>query len=73
MNWWNFFIFLLEEAPIVSARIMSLFQAPPTVHFALLDATPNDIKQAWLKICGDLFQWTPSNNVVPQVYGFLIR
>jgi hypothetical protein len=62
---WNI---LLEEAPAVSSRVMSLFQAPPTLHFALLDTPqPHDIQETWLKICGDRLQWMPSNNVVPQV------
>ena len=46
----------IDEAPAVSSRMMSLFQSPPTVHFALFDGTPNDIKGVWLKICGSMFQ-----------------
>ena len=61
------FVLFLDEAPIVSARMMSLFQTPPTVHFALLDGTPNDIKGAWSKVCGNKFQWAPSDNTIPQV------
>jgi hypothetical protein len=37
------------------------------VHFALLDGTPNDIKGAWSKVCGNKFQWLPSDNTIPQV------
>ena len=61
-------ILFLDEAPAVTARMMSLFQTPPTVHFALLDGTPNDIKGAWSKVCGNKFQWAPSNNTIAQVY-----
>ena len=63
----QFFVLFLDEAPAISARMMSLFQTPPTVHFALLDGTPNDIKGAWSKVCGNKFQWTPSNDTIPQV------
>ena len=66
-NVWNV-LSLIDEAAAVSSRMMSLFQTPPTVHFALLDGTPNDIKGAWTKICGDAFQWLPSNSVLPQVW-----
>ena len=61
------FCSILDEAPAVSARMMSLFQTPPTVHFALLDGAPKDIKEAWSKVCGNKFQWVPSDNTIPQV------
>lgn len=67
-SYYEWTVLLLEEAPAVSSRMMSLFQAPPTVHFALLDGTPSDIKGAWTKTCGDLLQWMPSNNVIPRVW-----
>ena len=40
------------------------------MHFALLDGTPNDIKGAWSKVCGNKFQWAPSDNTIPQVINF---
>ena len=46
---------------------MSLFQAPPTVHFALLNGTHNNSKEVWSKVCGDKYQWMPSSNSLPQV------
>ena len=52
--------------------MMSLFQTPPTVHFALLDGTPNNIKGAWSKVCGNKFQWAPSDDTIPQVIIIII-
>ena len=60
-------VLLLGDAPVSSARMMSLFQNQPSVHFALLSGPPNDIKGVWSKVCGDAVQWLPSDTALPQV------